>query len=340
MKKRILITLIIIINGLWLFSQDQNLRIMFYNVENFFDPVNDSVTMDDEFTEEGARHWSWYKYNDKTAKIYKVIAAFSKWQKPDIIALCEIENRYVLKNLLKRTPLGDSEYKIVHKESEDFRGIDVGLFYNPETLWPLDENFIKIRFKNHPDKRTRDILHFKALLKNKDTLHVFVNHWPSKYGGAVATIPFRAQAAKTLRRATDSILKVNPNANIVITGDFNDTPNDESIAQHLGAAAPDNTTKSKLLNLNSALNTNEYPGTHRYQGQWSMLDQFIVSAPLLNKENSVYTNPGQMRIGYIDLLLEPDKKYTGKKPNRTFIGFRYHGGFSDHLPILLDLRLQ
>ncbi len=340
MKKHLLILLFTITSAFSMMAQSQDFRIIFYNVENFFDPINDSITKDDEFTPEGARHWSWYKYNDKTAKIYKVIAAFSGWQKPDIIALCEIENRYVLENILKRTPLGDGDYKIVHKESEDFRGIDVGLFYNAETIWPLDENFIKIRFENHPDKRTRDILHFKALLKNKDTLHVFVNHWPSKYGGAVATIPFRAEAARTLRSVTDSILKVNPNANIVITGDFNDTPDDVSIQQHLGATSPDKETKSKLINLNAALNSNEYPGTHRYQGQWSMIDQFIVSSAMLNAENAIYTNPDKMKIGYMDLLLEKDEKYTGKKPNRTFIGFKYHGGFSDHLPILLDLELK
>lgn len=321
-------------------AQEQDFRILFYNVENYFDPVNDSVTMDDEFTEEGARHWSWYKYNEKTAKIYKAITAVSGWQQPDIIALCEIENRYVLNNLLKRTPLGESGYKIIHQESDDFRGIDVGLFYQKETVWPLSEQFIKVRFKNKPDKTTRDILHFKALLKNKDTLHVFVNHWPSKYGGAIATIPYRAEAARTLKNVTDSILQKNPKANIVITGDFNDTPEDESLKTHLGAKPPKTESKDALINLSSAIDKSQYPGTHRFHGKWSMLDQFIVSPAMIDKKNSMYTNVDNFTIGYIDLLLEKDKKHTGKKPNRTFIGFKYHGGFSDHLPIMLDLELQ
>ena len=340
MKHLLIITLLLLINFGTSTGQEQNFRIVFYNVENYFDPVDDSVTMDDEFTPEGARHWSWYKYNQKTSKIYKAIAAFSEWQKPDIIALCEIENRYVLNHLLEETPFGDSDYKIVHKESEDFRGIDVGLFYNPKTVWPIEEQFIKIRFQGKPDKRTRDILHFKALLKNKDTLHVFVNHWPSKYGGAIATIPFRAEAARALRSVTDSILNINPKANIVVTGDFNDTPQDESLSKHLGAGDVQDKNKSRLINLNTGLEPGKYMGRHRYQGQWSMIDQFIVSSSLLKEFNSIQTNAEKMQIGHLDLLLEKDKKYTGQKPNRTFIGFKYHGGYSDHLPILLDLKLQ
>ena len=242
--------------------------------------------------------------------------------------------------ILEETPFGDSDYKIVHKESEDFRGIDVGLFYNPKTVWPIEEQFIKIRFQGKPDKRTRDILHFKALLKNKDTLHVFVNHWPSKYGGAIATIPFRAEAARALRSVTDSILNINPKANIVVTGDFNDTPHDESLSKHLGAGDVQDKNKSRLINLNTGLEPGKYMGTHRYQGQWSMIDQFIVSSSLLKEFNSIQTNAEKMQIGHLDLLLEKDKKYTGQKPNRTFIGFKYHGGYSDHLPILLDLKLQ
>lgn len=322
------------------FAQESDFRIVFYNVENYFDPINDPITKDDEFTPEGTRHWSWYKYNKKAANIYKALVAFNGWVKPDIIALCEIENRDVLDNLLYKTPLGDAKYKIVHKESEDFRGIDVGLFYNPETVWPLSESYLKIRFPDSPDRRTRDILHFKALLKNKDTLHVFVNHWPSKYGGAVATIPSRAEAARTLRRTTDSILAVNPNAKIVVTGDFNDTPEDESLLIHLNAKPIDRMQPDALVNLTGSVNKSEYPGSHKYQGQWSSIDQFIVSPAMLNTTSKMYTNVDMIRLGNIDLLLEDDDKYTGKKPYRTFIGFKYHGGFSDHLPISLDLKLQ
>ncbi len=340
MKSFILIILFAILFVMPASAQSDEVRIVFYNVENYFDPVDDSLKKDEEFTPKGTRYWSWRKYNQKTAKIYKAITAFSQWKKPDIISLCEIENRYVLNHLLNRTPFGESNYKIVHKESDDFRGIDVGLFYNPETIWPLDEQFLKVRFENKPNKHTRDILYFKALLKNKDTLHVFVNHWPSKYGGAVATIPYRARAAKTLKHTTDSILNVNPNANIVITGDFNDTPDDESIKEHLDALPPDMKNEAYLVNLSAALDRGKYTGTHRYQGQWSMIDQFIVSPAMVKEGNSTHTGVGKVRVGFLDMLLETDKKYTGKKPFRTFIGFKYHGGFSDHLPILIDLQLQ
>lgn len=338
MKK--LIIILILFSATYSKSQETDFRIIFYNVENYFDPINDSITMDDEFTKEGTRHWSWYKFNQKTAKIYKAVTAFSQWTIPDIIAFCEIENRFVLEELIKKTPFQDQNFQIVHEESEDFRGIDVGLIYNPETVWPLEHYMLKIRFEGKPDKRTRDILHFKALLKNKDTLHVFVNHWPSKYGGAIATIPFRAEAARTLKKYTDSILKANPKAKIVITGDFNDTPEDESITKHLGAAEIGKGSASQLLNLSTDISKLGYKGTHRYQGRWSTIDQFIVSPEMLNKNSKIYTSQEMLKVGHIDLLLEEDKKFTGKKPYRTFIGFKYHGGFSDHLPILLDLKLK
>jgi predicted extracellular nuclease len=329
----------IILSGL--FAQDaESFRIVFYNVENYFDAVDDSLTRDEEFTPEGTRYWSWYKYNEKAAKIYKAIAAFSQWKKPDIIGLCELENRNTLENLLKRTPFGDSDYRIVHQESEDFRGIDVGLLYNPESVWPISENYIKVRFEGSPNKRTRDILHLKALLKNKDTLHVFVNHWPSKYGGAVATIPLRATAARALRHVTDSILRVNANANIVITGDFNDTPEDVSLREHLMALPLSEADEGQLINLTGSVSDTDYSGTHKYQGQWSFIDQFIVSPAMLRPDNPVYTNVEKLDIGNIDMLMEPDEKYTGQRPYRTFIGFKYHGGFSDHLPVLLDLELR
>jgi predicted extracellular nuclease len=338
--KNIFIIFLLLLAANLVFAQENNFRIVFYNVENYFDPIDDTITADEEFTEEGTRHWSWYKFNQKTSKIYKAISAFSQWEIPDVIAFCEIENRFVLEELIKKTPFIDQDYQIVHEESEDFRGIDVGLIYNPKTVWPLEHHMVKIRFEGKPDKRTRDILHFKALLKNKDTLHIFVNHWPSKYGGAVATIPFRAEAARTLKTYTDSILQANPNANIVITGDFNDTPEDESIAVHLNAKSTEKSSGHPLINLSNNITKLGYEGTHRYQGQWSTIDQFIVSKSMLNENNKIYTSETKMKIGNIDILLEEDKKYTGKKPYRTFIGFKYHGGFSDHLPILLDLKLQ
>lgn len=338
--KHIFVYILILFSTSVLFAQEDNFRIVFYNVENYFDPLNDSLTNDDEFTPDGTRHWSWYKFNKKRSKIYKAITAFSQWKIPDIIGFCEIENRFVLEELIKKTPFIDQNYQIVHEESEDFRGIDVGLIYNPKTVWPLEHHMIKIRFPGKPNKRTRDILHFKALLKNKDTLHIFINHWPSKYGGAIATIPLRAQAARTLKSYTDSILKANPKAHIVITGDFNDTPNDESITKYLGAAEPGKNDDGQLINLSKNISKLGYNGTLRYQGQWSTIDQFIVSPQMLKKESKIFTSEKMLRVGQIDLLLEDDKKYTGKKPNRTFIGFKYHGGFSDHLPISLDLKLQ
>jgi predicted extracellular nuclease len=318
-------------------SQQTNpaVRVMFYNVENLFDTTDDPSTNDEEFLSEGNRRWTNTRFFQKINHISQVILAAGEGDYPTVIGLCEIENQDVLESLLFHTPLGKLDYQIIHKESPDKRGIDVAFLYRKNKFKPL--LFTTIPVVNPRDKefRTRDILYVKGII-GADTIHFFVNHWPSKYGGIGATKPLRALAASTLRFKTDSLLNLNKRSNIVIMGDFNDTPTDASVKEVLGAKSPGEViTSNSLYNLALPL-AQKGKGTNKYRGKWSLIDQVIVSGNLLTG-GRIKTTPEMFQIFSPDFLLENDETNLGKKPNRTYDGFKYHGGFSDHLPVLIDL---
>ena len=235
------------------FAQDR-FRIMFYNVENLLAPFDDTLKNDNEFTPEGERYWTWNRMNDKVNNVYKVITAVGEWNLPTIVGVCEIENRFVLERITKHTPLSKFNYQIVHKESPDFRGIDVGLIYRPDQFTVHEEQFFRVTYPDNPDRATRDVLYARGVIATNDTLHVFVNHWPSKYGGALATEPGRIAAGKLVRHKVDSIRIFYPNAHIIIMGDFNDTPSSRPLVEGLQAQPPtENLKSSGLYNLHHKL---------------------------------------------------------------------------------------
>jgi len=316
---------------------DRALRFMFYNVENAFDTVNNPNANDEEFLPDGGRYWSSYRYYQKKNRIYKTILAAGGWEPPELIGICEIENETVLEDILWKTPFSKFEYKYIHRNSPDHRGIDVALLYDPKEFFPVSEQYIRLDL---PDRYspTREILYAKGYTKQDDTLHIFVNHWPSKYGGAVKSQPKRNIAAQTLKKVTDSLFQAVKSPKIIITGDYNDAPDTESIKKYLQAKMLTDTINNQTLYNLSAHWMEEKFGTHKYQGQWSVIDQFIVSGSLLNAEHAMKTSEQNAHIFAPDFLLEKDEKYVGQKPYRTFIGFRHNGGFSDHLPIILDLK--
>ncbi len=171
--------------------QESHFRVMFYNVENLFDTKDDSLTSDEEFLPDGDRHWNTNKFYKKLNNIYKVILGVGEWNPPAIVALCEIENRFVLNQLVYQTPLKKFDYKVVHFESPDRRGIDVAMLYRKE-LFHVDTAFpIQINFPFDENSKTRDILYVKGSFDKKDTIHFFINHWPSRYGGYMQTKPKR-----------------------------------------------------------------------------------------------------------------------------------------------------
>jgi predicted extracellular nuclease len=321
------------------FSQKKelkNFKIMSYNVENYFDCVDDSLTSDEEFLPNGIRAWNATKYSTKQAHIAKVIAAVGGWDSPAIVGLCEIESEKAMRDLTKFSPLKNLGYRYIHYESPDARGIDVALMYQPQQFKPFHQEPIRIYFDDKQYK-TRDLLYVAGKVPNEDTLHVFVCHFPSRLGGELESEDRRMMVAKTLRTKVDSIFYHSPKPNIVIMGDFNDYPSNTSLVNVLKAVEPNEDFNSKqLYNLAFSLQ-NKGKGSHKFQAEWGMLDQIIVSGNLLHPENEFFTTKDDMHIFDADFLLEDYATYLGKKPFRTFNGMKYQGGFSDHLPVYLDL---
>ena len=185
-------------------KRDANsLRVMFYNVENLFNPNEDSITSDDEYQPDGMRGWTYNRLKRKQINIAKVVLAVGGWDPPELVGVCEVEDYSVLYGLTNDTPLKNFGYKIVHRNSPDPRGIDVALLYRPDKFKVLFSTPISIRFPFDTAARTRDILFVKGIACKRDTLNVFVNHWPSKFGGATATIPKRKYVASVLRKFSD-----------------------------------------------------------------------------------------------------------------------------------------
>ena len=317
-------------------------RVMFYNVENLFDITHDSAKFDQQFLPEGDHRWDKRKYWAKQKKIAQVITAVGGWEMPAIVGLAEIENQHVLVNLCYHTQLKSTKYQIVHHESPDRRGIDVALLYRKEKFELLFDSAIHVRFPFDTASRTRDILYVKGIMLGTDTLHFVVSHWPSKYGGAFVTIPKRVYVAQQIRKLTDSIMSENPNANIIIMGDLNDTPDEKSLMEGLRAVAPDSNSTEPLFNLMLPLIA-AGQGTHFYKGptgaEWSFIDQFIVSRGLYNAKQDIGIKNNKPVVFRAPFLME--KNDAGLEiPNRSYIGMKYHGGYSDHLPVYLDLISQ
>ena len=317
---------------------DDQFSVLFYNVENLFDTQNDSLSADDEFTPAGERHWTRKRLNKKVNNLSKVILNAEGWGMPDLIGLCEVENRYVLQKLIEDTPLKTTSYKVIHKESPDPRGIDVALLYNSETFYPLDYACYPMINKDGSIRKSREILYVFGIVNGRDSLHVFVNHWPSRYSGLLETRPAREMAALLLSSKYREIIEKDEDANIVIVGDFNDQPNDESINKYLGAIAPTSSTRpTNMVNL-SSLWMKQEEGTIKYQGQWFVFDQIMVSPGLLDKRGGLHTSPDNASICKMPFLFEKDETYGGRKLFRTYTGYKYNGGFSDHLPVMLMLQ--
>ena len=299
-------------------SAQEKQTVMFWNLENFFNPYDDPVKNDDDFTPAGSYHWTWKRWEVKKNAIAKAIMAVKEGERdyPFLVGVCEVEDKVVVRKLTEETSLYKLGYRFIHRESPDTRGIDVALLYREERFTPTEIKTLRVSMPR--GKKTRDILYVKGVeTATRDTLHVLTVHWPSKGGGEQASLPGRIAAARTLTGTTDSILAVSPAARIVVMGDFNDTP----LSKPLLAA-----TCSGLTDLAIPLAL-AHKGTLRYQGNWEIIDHFLVSDALAKHKMTIF-DP--------DFLLEEDTKFLGQKPFRTYYGPRYNGGVSDHLPILLE----
>lgn len=311
----------------------KQLTVVFYNVENLFDLQDEPGKSDEEFTPDGEKNWTKERYNKKLADISRVLASVNSDELPEIIGLCEIENRKVLEDLVSHENIAKGRYKIVHHESPDFRGIDCALIYRPKEFKVLEHSPIQVVLQDKPDYKTRDILYVKGKTKNQEELHIFVNHWPSRIGGVAQTEPIRVEVATILKEKIDAILKVSPGGNIIVMGDMNDEPINKSLVATLGAVAP-NYPGAVLKNLMFNPD-NEGEGSYNYRGNWNMLDNLIVSESLLDDKGFRC----QERSGYIFRRewMEYKNRDGESVPNRTYGGPNYYGGISDHFPVYFRL---
>jgi endonuclease/exonuclease/phosphatase family metal-dependent hydrolase len=299
----------------------------FYNLENLFDTVDDPKTIDEEFLPNGTNQWTEERYAIKLTNMSKVISGFA----PDILGVGEIENRKVLEDLTKQPGIAAKRYQIVHFDMNDDRGVDVALLYRATVFKPFSIKKLVIKVPDEPGFKTRDILWVKGLFLG-DTLHVAVNHWPSRRGGKEDG---RLAAAGVLRKAVDSVLAINPKANIVMLGDFNDDPNNRSIRKIL-LASDDDQKKNTLVNAAEPTFKKGY-GTLAFNGAWNLFDQIIISSALTNQTGVDYV-PESFTIYALREMIVPNGKYKGT-PNRTFSGGVFNpGGYSDHFPTFILLK--
>jgi endonuclease/exonuclease/phosphatase family metal-dependent hydrolase len=315
-------------------QEKSSICIMFYNTENLFDTINDPNKNDEDFLPYGIKKWNSYKYKQKLNCLYKVILAVGNEKAPDVIALCEVENEFVLKDLLLLTPLKQVPYAYIHFDSPDNRGIDVALIYNNKLFKNIYAQQIPIILNDNI--KTRDIL-YVVLTHKTDTFHFFINHWPSRRGDKEQSELKRIIAAQQLKKHSDSLLSINNKTKIIIVGDFNDEPHNKSISEILNAKPINySNNNTQLFNLSYDLKKNN-TGTIKYKTQWYIFDQIIISKGLLDCNYGYCYQQKSMNIFNPSFLLIQDNKYLGLKPFSSYNGRHYTGGYSDHLPVYMLL---
>ncbi len=317
-------------------------KVMFYNFENLFDTINDPDVLDEEFTPEGPKKWNSVKYERKLGNLERVlfdIAAIDR-DYPIVIGVSEIENRSVMEDVAARPKLAPAHYSIVHYDSPDARGVDVGFFYRPDVFQLEGSAPIPYTLESDPDFKTRDIVTMWGTIDGAP-FYFMVAHWPSRLGGKEASAYKRMRAAEIMRHAADSVLQLNPQTRVVMMGDFNDDATDDSITEVLGA-------KGDIRKLESGDYYNPFInvlkagyGTLAYQDMWNLFDNVVVSANLATGADGgwriVKASPKARFYGNIfkrNYMIQQEGQYKGY-PLRTFVGNNFQGGFSDHFPVYI-----
>ncbi|MCB9233246.1 MAG: endonuclease/exonuclease/phosphatase family protein [Bacteroidia bacterium] len=309
----------------------------FYNVENLFDTVDQPGVIDEEYTPEGSNHWDAPKYQKKLENISAVIADLGTSTSPDgvaILGLSEIENRFVLEDLVKMPAIADRNYQIVHHDGPDERGVDCALIYNPKYFTLESSQSVRLRFKDAPEDKTRDQLVVTGTLMG-ERIHVLVAHWPSRRGGMKASQPKRLAAAALGRSIVDSILEAEPGAKIFYMGDLNDDPVNNSVRKVMNAG-----DKTENLHADESFNPmldlyRKGIGTLAWGDSWNLFDQIIVTPGLLGK-NFASWQYYAAKVYNKAYLTQSDGTFAGY-PFRTFAGGAWLGGYSDHFPVYMLL---
>ncbi|GMN09723.1 endonuclease [Croceitalea sp. MTPC9] len=313
--------------------------IAFYNVENLFDTINDTLIFDDERTSLGSYHWTQKRYQKKINHISKVLSEIGKditSTSPDIIGLCEVEKAAVLTDLVQHQNLKEKDYGFIHFDSPDERGIDVALLYKKASFLPDTFKSHRLLLFNEEGHRdyTRDQLVVSGLLDDGQ-VYLIINHWPSRSGGEARSKPYRKKAAELNKRIIDSIQRLDVTAKIISMGDFNDDPRDNSFKKVLKTRG-----KIKQLDSTSLYNPMEKlykkgVGSLAYRDKWNLFDQFFFTSNLVKNKKDSYSfwKAGVFSPNY---LKTPNGRYKGY-PYRTYVGTTYQGGYADHFPVYLYL---
>ena len=300
----------------------QQLTVVELNCENLFDYRHDEGKNDEDYLPESTRHWTRQRYWRKQNHIAQTLLSCSDDGIPDLIALCEVENDSVLNDLTHRSLLRHAGYEYVMTSSPDLRGIDVALVYSPFSFSPIRYESLRV-VPVEGMRPTRDILYVAGRTVKDDTLHIYVVHLPSRFGGERYSRPFRKVAADVLCESIDSLRSASPEANILVAGDFNDDTDSPVLNQILSHGLFDLTTRAEM--------SEDVRGSYRYQGQWETIDHILGSPSVCQKLERAFIHSPRF-------LLEEEKVYGGYKPRRTYNGMRYQPGYSDHLPLVARFR--
>ncbi len=341
--KRVLMIFLFFVPAILLSQQQRTYNIQtvaFYNLENLFDTIDDPLTFDNDRTPKGRYHWTDKLYKEKLQNMALVISKIGKEQTgsaPTILGVAEIENRKVLEDLIREPILIQNKYGIIHEDSPDRRGIDVGLLYQKDRFKPKHFKTYELYLYDEVTQKrvyTRDQLVVSGYLDG-DLIHLIVNHWPSRRGGETRSAYKRKKAAKLNKRIIDSIFVLDPYSKIITLGDFNDDPNSPSLKKVLGTTSKRKDTDLKELYNPLAKMKNKGVGTHAWNDGWTIFDQIIVSKELLQKDYSSYR---YFKVGIFSeaFLITTTGRYKGY-PFRSFSGQNYVGGYSDHLPVYMYL---
>lgn len=332
-------------------------RIVSYNVENLFDCLDDSLKADEEYLPEGMRHWTSGRYYRKINAIAKVLIAiggpsassdsegraYAHGEMPLLIGLYEVENPQTIEQLIHYSPLRQNGYRYVMTSSLDVRGIDIALLYRPDKFKLLYQQSIRANLLN--ERPTRDLLHVCGTLVGGDTLDVVLLHLPSRLGGTRQTEPYRQHVARRAKQLCDSLSQTRQNPHLLLMGDFNESATGPALAKTLKAKPltseePQTNQLYNLLAHRRCSSLKAIKGSYKYQGIWETIDHIVANGLLLQSNHSPHLIPESAEIAPLSFLLTDDKSYGGEMPCRTYQGANYQGGYSDHLPLIVDIEIQ
>ncbi|WKK65958.1 endonuclease/exonuclease/phosphatase family protein [Lutimonas zeaxanthinifaciens] len=333
--------LLISFNNYGQIENSNNEIIAFYNVENLFDTIDDPDTFDEDYTLEGRYKYSRENYRekiDKTARVISEIGSSETKNKPVLVGLAEIENSRVLNDLLESDKFENNKYEIIHKDSPDHRGIDVALIYKPLNFFPIHYEFLELKLWNEQGERiyTRDVLYVHGILDSEE-IHLFVNHWPSRRGGKLKSEPKRLKAAYLVNQKTNEILVQNPKAKILVLGDFNDDPFDQSIKDVLSRNKSTSKKTGPIFFNPMEKMFRKGMNTLAYRDGINLFDQILVSKSFMKNSNLIdgyyFLKAGIYNPAY---LINMKGRFAGY-PKRSFNRQKYDGGYSDHFPVFIEL---